>query len=114
MRARALDGHYRALRAVDEDRPLLRPDAHLSEVRGMRTILATLRRWEAIEGGREPPGRCGAWRLTDVGRELLADRVCPDGGTCHHSCTRPTCFRVEHCGPLSGVFPGDEWPEGVR
>lgn len=35
--------------------------------------------------------------------------TCPDGGTCHHACAA-TCFRVETCGPLSGVFPGDRWP----
>lgn len=37
---------------------------------------------------------------------------CPDGGTCHHRC-RAGCFRVQTCGPLSGVFPGDVWPEAV-
>lgn len=37
---------------------------------------------------------------------------CPDGGTCHHSCVT-FCFRVDHAGPLSGVFPNDEWPDGV-
>ena len=40
--------------------------------------------------------------------------ACPDGGTCHHGCnlSRPKspCWRVRYCGPLSGVFPGDEWP----
>jgi hypothetical protein len=38
---------------------------------------------------------------------------CPDGGTCHHEC-RAGCFRATWCGPLSGVFPGDRWPEDVR
>lgn len=37
---------------------------------------------------------------------------CPDGGTCHHDCTR-ACFRVLSCGPLSGAFEGDRWPEAV-
>lgn len=38
---------------------------------------------------------------------------CPDGGTCHHQCgTR--CFRVTACGPMSGVYPGDRWPQEVR
>ena len=42
-------------------------------------------------------------------------RTCPDGGTCHHWCAvlRP-CFRVLCCGPLSGVFPGNVWPQDVR
>lgn len=35
---------------------------------------------------------------------------CPDGGRCHHAC-RASCFRVRTCGPLSGVFPGDMWPD---
>lgn len=38
---------------------------------------------------------------------------CPDGGTCHHDCTR-SCFRVRHTQPLSGVFPDDEWPRWSR
>ena len=51
---------------------------------------------------------------------------CPDDGTCHHRCPmdRRTsklehpdglpCWRVLNAGPLSGVFPGDEWPEATR
>lgn len=39
--------------------------------------------------------------------------ICPDGGTCHHECTGP-CFRVQHCAPLSGVYPRDQWPEEVK
>jgi hypothetical protein len=38
---------------------------------------------------------------------------CPDDGKCHHGCLAG-CFRVNYCGPLSGVYPGDNWPEGVR
>lgn len=43
-------------------------------------------------------------------------RQCPDGGTCHHDCKRDNhgCFRVKHCGPLSGVYPNDRWPEEVK
>lgn len=37
---------------------------------------------------------------------------CPDGGTCHHGCMSG-CFRVRCCAPLSGVFPGDEWPAAI-
>jgi hypothetical protein len=52
-------------------------------------------------GGPEPI----SWRAEDQRRE------CPDGGTCHHDCAPSArCFRVETSGPLSGVFPGDEWP----
>jgi hypothetical protein len=62
MRARALDGHYMALRALSEGRPVLRSGAYASEIRGMRTILATLRRWDAIDG---------EGNLTETGEELL-------------------------------------------
>lgn len=40
--------------------------------------------------------------------------LCPDGGTCHHSCEAGPCFRVKHCGPLSKVFPNDEWPIDIK
>lgn len=44
---------------------------------------------------------------------------CPDGGYCHGSalaagsspCPPDGCYRVLHAGPLSGVFPGDRWPD---
>jgi hypothetical protein len=45
--------------------------------------------------------------------KLLGARTvtgCPDGGACHHQCATG-CFRVEHCEPLSGVFPGNTWPK---
>jgi hypothetical protein len=38
---------------------------------------------------------------------------CPDGGTCHHECGE-SCFRVQSCGPLSGVYPGDTWPVDIQ
>ena len=41
---------------------------------------------------------------------------CPDGGTCHSvgdECAS-SCYRVACCEPLSGVFPGDVWPENVK
>lgn len=44
----------------------------------------------------------------------MARPVCPDGGTCHHRCpdgSLRSCFRVSSCAPLSGVYPGDRWPE---
>lgn len=37
---------------------------------------------------------------------------CPDGGTCHHQC-QAACFRVQCCGPLSGVYPRNTWPPEV-
>lgn len=40
--------------------------------------------------------------------------TCPDDGTCHHECKDTTCFRVRCCGPLSGVYVGDQWPEFIR
>lgn len=40
-------------------------------------------------------------------------RKCPDDGTCHHDCGVGPCFRVQTCGPLSGVYPRDEWPASV-
>lgn len=39
-------------------------------------------------------------------------RSCPDGGACHHGCGT-VCWRVQACGPLSGVFPGDRWPAEI-
>lgn len=36
-------------------------------------------------------------------------KQCPDGAVCNHDC-ESRCFRVDNCGPLSGVYPDDEWP----
>lgn len=36
-------------------------------------------------------------------------RLCPDGGGCGHGCTAD-CWRVQACGPVSGVYPGGDWP----
>lgn len=44
----------------------------------------------------------------------MVERHCPDAGTCHHGCGERGCFRVTHCGPLSGVYQGDEWPEAIK
>lgn len=47
----------------------------------------------------------------------MSDRKCPDGGVCHHRCDESdyplTCWRVATCGPLSNVFPNDEWPPEI-
>jgi hypothetical protein len=45
-------------------------------------------------------------------RDPESKRICPDGGTCHHKCALG-CWRVDVCGPLSGVYPDDAWPESV-
>ncbi|QIG58239.1 hypothetical protein SEA_SKOG_87 [Gordonia phage Skog] len=37
---------------------------------------------------------------------------CPDKGTCWHGCDL-ACYRIRIAGPLSGVFPGDTWPEEI-
>lgn len=50
-------------------------------------------------------------------QEATKRRTCPDEGTCHHECEgahSSTCFRVQHCEPLSGVFPNDVWPLRLR
>jgi hypothetical protein len=63
--------------------------------------------------------------LVQVGGEADADLAkheamivsrhdaCPDGGSCHHGCEAGNCFRVGFCGPLTGVFEGDQWPPDV-
>lgn len=53
--------------------------------------------------------------MTDLKAGDETRRACPDEGTCHHGCEvgRP-CFRVLCCGPLSGVYPRDEWPQDLR
>jgi hypothetical protein len=39
---------------------------------------------------------------------------CPDSGTCHHGCpVVAACFRVAWSGPLTGTYPGDNWPSGL-
>jgi len=40
-------------------------------------------------------------------------RDCPDGGRCWHRCAPENCMRVRFAGPLSGVFPNDEWPDDL-
>lgn len=43
----------------------------------------------------------------------MSDRICPDGGVCHHWCQGLDCFRTRCCEPLSGIYPNDRWPEGI-
>lgn len=40
-------------------------------------------------------------------------RRCPDDGRCWHNCGEGSCWRVSACGPLSGVFPRNEWPDEI-
>jgi len=48
------------------------------------------------------------------GKQPVGRVLCPDGGACHHYCrTDEMCFRVETCGPLSGVYAGNRWPDQV-
>lgn len=56
-----------------------------------------------------PPWKLGTIVFAD--NEPTKNR-CPDGGTCHHDC-QGACFRVQHCSPLSGVFPNDRWPAWI-
>jgi hypothetical protein len=61
--------------------------------------------------------RCDAVRRVYV----AGIRRCPDGGGCHgpspavtgQPCPDGACYRVRMAGPLSGVFPGDRWPDAV-
>lgn len=52
---------------------------------------------------------------TPITGGLLPSYSCPDGGTCHHDCgqyPQPSsgCWRTHNAGPLSGVYPNDDWP----
>jgi hypothetical protein len=55
-------------------------------------------------------------KLSRAGNVLPKERQgrCPDGGKCHHECKGGYCWRVKTCGPLSGVYPNDEWPPSVK
>lgn len=63
MRARILSGHRHALRSARDGVPAVRTGALPSEIRGMRTVLSTLRRWECITAD---------YNLTERGAALLA------------------------------------------
>jgi len=57
-----------------------------------------------------------------MSNEQQGRRRCPDDGVCHGStiavgsepCAPGECYRVRVAGPLSGVYPGDRWPDEVR
>ena len=63
MACRALSGHRAALHNLANGLPVVRPNAFASEIRGMQTVMSTLRGWGCIDGAGE---------LTATGRELLA------------------------------------------
>lgn len=65
-----------------------------------RTVDSNVRMHEAFHRSDEWP----AWSRANL--------ACPDDGYCHHaeSCSPRRCWRVEACGPLSNVFPNDDWP----
>ncbi|QWY81954.1 hypothetical protein SEA_SICARIUS2_49 [Arthrobacter phage Sicarius2] len=44
---------------------------------------------------------------------MSEQKSCPDDGRCWHECV-DRCFRVNNCGPLSGVFDGNEWPDDIK
>ena len=50
---------------------------------------------------------------TGLNATKVEKRSCPDEGACHHFCEAGPCFRVLACGPLSGVFPDNRWPQEI-
>jgi hypothetical protein len=51
--------------------------------------------------------------VAEADAEIAAGpRGCPDGAICHHGCSYG-CFRVAAAGPLTGVYPGDDWPHAI-
>ena len=46
-------------------------------------------------------------------KSFTRPQECPDGGKCNHKC-EDRCWRVDNAGPLSGVFPNDDWPAEVK
>jgi hypothetical protein len=51
-----------------------------------------------------------SWAPPEIPVPEPPTQMCPDAGVCGHYCTIE-CFRVNHCGPLSGVFPNNDWPQ---
>lgn len=55
--------------------------------------------------------------LAGATREALAAAGvapdCPDGGTCHHGCTK-RCWRVWNAEPLSAAGWGNKWPRDIK
>jgi hypothetical protein len=78
----------------------------MAEADRLRAELAALRAAGGQEVSDHKAGGC-----PDGG---VCHHWCPDGGVCHHGCADGPCFRVGSCGPLPGVFPGDQWPAALR
>lgn len=84
-----------------------------AQLLGVRTALCYLHGWEPSEHAGSA-GRAHLYALVRL--EQLAENAekgCPDGGVCHHNSHHDCavfCWRTQHAGPLSGVYPGDRWP----
>lgn len=77
-----------------------------------------------IHGG-DKPCWCG-WKPREdfpkfehTGETVTTEQAvrCPDGGKCNSRRACPAggpCTRVLSCGPLSGVYPGNRWPDALR
>jgi hypothetical protein len=90
---------------------------------------AAVRRW--LNGNCHPPtdadirNLLGELELLRQMRDKLARQTlvaaeddsewkrCPDDGRCWHDCKDKECFRVHCCGPLSGIYPDNQWPEHI-
>lgn len=104
MVQRSNDGHRKALARIFRGESLVGPTEPLSAVRGMRTILSTLRRWGCIDANSDVTSR--GFGLMEA---LAAKQVqCPDGGHCWHGCG-DHCYRTEHFAPITSY--GETWPE---
>lgn len=74
----------------------------------------------ALQGCEQTTVPCGflSCEIHEGGPAPLIDERskerCSDGGRCHHDCgLLGACSRVNGSGPLSGVYPGNEWPREV-
>lgn len=84
------------------------PSSMSCDVCGALTFDSTLFR---KEHGTKSDGRSCGGMFTNPRKEALREG-CPDGGTCHHMC-QTSCWRVSNAGPLSGVFPTNQWPMNI-
>ena len=69
MAQRCNSGHRNALARIADKSQIVRPNATDGEIRGWRTVLSTLRRWQCIAVGDVGEGLV----LLDRGRDLLAE-----------------------------------------
>lgn len=70
MLGRSNSGHHKALAHIAAGHPLTTVATPVSSIRGLRVVLATLHRWDAIKTHRDG---AGIWhsRLTERGCQLL-------------------------------------------